>query len=212
MTETTRIPTPEDQRPLVSRGGLRRLSTGLIAYGIVGLLVAGLGLGAVAWVNNRMQTVGDRVATSVDGIATTLEQVVIGVVLLLMVAWTSVPAFGALGVGIWLRRELGSKVLGADNPPVRRFGSMPASVNAVEIRLRVSAATRQRSSGTTRQDIRIVAPRSVKAKANGWPGGASSRGDHSGSAARSMPTRLIAAIARSTSASRIPWISTTALA
>lgn len=237
MTETTRIPTPEDQRPLVSRGGLRRLSTGLIAYGIVGLLVAGLGLGAVAWVNNRMQTVGDRVATSVDGIATTLErtavaledasttadsftgtidrtvegvssaadtivgvrsnlqtlatvldavnilgltplgpaaeavggiasaiegldtrltgiadslagnrdalatnaaslgrvaestaamaerlrsgaieaslddvQAVIGVVLLLMVAWTSVPAFGALGVGIWLRRELGSKV------------------------------------------------------------------------------------------------------
>ena len=33
-------------------------------------------------------------------------QAVIGVVLLLMVAWTSVPAFGALGVGLWLRREL----------------------------------------------------------------------------------------------------------
>jgi len=234
MTETTRIPTPEDPRPLVSRGGLRRLSTGLIAYGIIGLLVAGLGLGALVWVNGRIASVGDRVATSVDEIATTLErtavaledasttadsftgtidrtvegvsaaadtiagvrsnletlatvlnavnilgltplgpaadavggiasaiegldtrltgiadslkgnrdalatnaaslgqvaestaamaerlrsgaieaslddvQAVIGIVLLLMVAWTSVPAFGALGVGIWLRRELG---------------------------------------------------------------------------------------------------------
>ena len=57
---------------------------------------------------------------------------------------------------------------------------MSASANAVETRLRTSAATSQRSSGTTRQDIRIVAPRSVKAKAIGWPGGASSRGAHAG--------------------------------
>ena len=74
MNETTRIATPEDQRPLVSRGGLRRLSTGLIAYGIIGLLVAGLGLGALVWVNGRMQAVGDRVGTSVDELATTLER------------------------------------------------------------------------------------------------------------------------------------------
>ena len=29
-----------------------------------------------------------------------------GSILFLMVAWTSVPAVGALGVGLWLRREL----------------------------------------------------------------------------------------------------------
>ena len=66
--------TTDESRPLVSRDGLRRLSTGLIAYGIVGLFVAGLGLGALVWVNGRMQAVGERVETSVDELATTLER------------------------------------------------------------------------------------------------------------------------------------------
>ncbi len=64
----------DDGRPLVSHGGLRRLSTGLIAYGLIGLLVAGLGLAALAWANGRIETVAGRVATSVDGIATALER------------------------------------------------------------------------------------------------------------------------------------------
>ena len=66
--------TQDDSRPLISRGGLHRLSTGLIAYGLVGLLVAGVGLGALVWVNGRIETLGARVSTSVDAIATTLER------------------------------------------------------------------------------------------------------------------------------------------
>jgi hypothetical protein len=66
--------TTEDTRPLVSRDGLRQLSTGLVAYGLVGLLVAAMGLAALVWVNGRLATVGDRVTESVDAIATTLER------------------------------------------------------------------------------------------------------------------------------------------
>jgi hypothetical protein len=74
VNETTRIAIPVDQRPLVSRGGLRRLSTGLVAYGVIGLLIAALGLAALVWANGRIETVAGRVATSVDEIATTLER------------------------------------------------------------------------------------------------------------------------------------------
>ena len=75
MNETTRIATPEDQRPLVSRGGLRRLSTGLIVYGAIGLLIAAPRTRA-PWpgrtVASRRSPTGWR--TSVDEIATTLER------------------------------------------------------------------------------------------------------------------------------------------
>jgi ABC-type transporter Mla subunit MlaD len=50
------------------------LSTGLIAYGIVGLLVAALGLAALVWVNGRIESLGGRVETSVDTLATTMER------------------------------------------------------------------------------------------------------------------------------------------
>ena len=66
--------TTDASPPLVSRDGLRRLSTGLIAYGIIGLFVAGLGLGALAWVNGRMQDLSERVETSVDGLVTALDR------------------------------------------------------------------------------------------------------------------------------------------
>jgi len=36
------------------RGGLYRLSRGLIAYGIVGLVVTAIGLGALVWANDRV--------------------------------------------------------------------------------------------------------------------------------------------------------------
>jgi hypothetical protein len=217
------------------RAGLRRVATGLIAYGIVGLVVAVIGLGALVWVNGRMESVAssadvtvvrltdsldnaavaladagasatsfagtlDRTTVTVEDAAETLRAVrpqlaaleaqfrsinilgqqpfgkaadvvsgispalegldgrlddiassltenrakltanaaslsatgasiaalsdllkggvvttgvddvraVILVTLLLLVAWTAVPAVGALGFGIWLRRELGS--------------------------------------------------------------------------------------------------------
>jgi len=67
-------PRAGEDRPLGLRGGLHRLSTGLIAYGIIGLLVAGLGLGALAWVNSRVDTLSGRVETSVDTLATTMER------------------------------------------------------------------------------------------------------------------------------------------
>jgi len=60
--------------PLGFRGGLHRLSTGLIVYGIIGLVVAALGLGALAWVNSRVETLSSRVETSVDTLATTMER------------------------------------------------------------------------------------------------------------------------------------------
>ena len=236
--------TTDTAPPLVSRHGLQRLSTGLIAYGLVGLLVAGLGLGALVWVNGRMQGLSERVETSVEGLVTALDrtavaledasttaesftgtidrtvegvssaadtivsvrtnletlesvlravnilgltplgppaeavggianaiegldtrltaiaeslagnrdslatnadslarvadstaamadrlrsgvieaslddvQLVVGVILFLMVAWTSVPALGALGVGLWLRRELRSPPAPDSAPP-----------------------------------------------------------------------------------------------
>jgi hypothetical protein len=64
----------DERRPLGLRGGMRRLSTGLIVYGIVGLLLAGIGLGALAWANSRIESVATRASVSVDQIATTLER------------------------------------------------------------------------------------------------------------------------------------------
>ena len=73
--------TPQTAMPQASgpgtpdlRGGLGRLSRGLIAYGLIGLVVAAIGFGALVWVNGRIASVGDRVTTSVDEIATTLER------------------------------------------------------------------------------------------------------------------------------------------
>jgi methyl-accepting chemotaxis protein len=55
------------------RGGLGRLSRGLIAYGLIGLVVAAIGFGALVWVNGRISTLGDRVAVTVGELATTME-------------------------------------------------------------------------------------------------------------------------------------------
>ena len=52
-----------ESRPLGLRGGLRRLSRGLIAYGIVGLVVAAIGFGALVWVNSRVSSLRGEVAS-----------------------------------------------------------------------------------------------------------------------------------------------------
>ena len=67
-------PSPAEHRPLGLRGGLRRLSTGLIVYGVIGLIVCVIGLGALAWVNSRIDSLAARVETSVDELATILER------------------------------------------------------------------------------------------------------------------------------------------
>ncbi|MHB8398465.1 MAG: hypothetical protein ACYDCI_05960 [Candidatus Limnocylindrales bacterium] len=55
------------------RGGLHRLSRGLIAYGLIGLVVAAIGFGALVWVNIRIGTLRDEAAATVSRLATTLE-------------------------------------------------------------------------------------------------------------------------------------------
>lgn len=66
--------TPPDVRPLDLRLGLARLSRGLIAYGIVALVVAAIGFGALFWANGRLGTLRDTVGTSVSQMATTMDR------------------------------------------------------------------------------------------------------------------------------------------
>jgi hypothetical protein len=55
------------------RGGLRRLSQGLIWYGALGLALAVLGLVGLVYVGDRLGSLGDRIGSQVDSIALTLE-------------------------------------------------------------------------------------------------------------------------------------------
>jgi hypothetical protein len=80
MTETTRYPTPaparppDRPRPRSLRHGLRRLSTGLLVYGAIGLTIAILGLLALVWVGGRLDAFNDRVGVQVDALVTTLDR------------------------------------------------------------------------------------------------------------------------------------------
>lgn len=56
------------------RGGLRRLSTGLIAYGVAGLAVAFLGLVTLGWTAGRIASLADTVDAEVTQLATTLDR------------------------------------------------------------------------------------------------------------------------------------------
>lgn len=53
--------------------GLRRASTGLLIYGVVGLLVAALGLVGLVWVGGRVTTLSERTAAQVEDLTLTLE-------------------------------------------------------------------------------------------------------------------------------------------
>ncbi|MDP9484073.1 MAG: hypothetical protein M3P84_12730 [Chloroflexota bacterium] len=56
------------------RAGLRRLATGLIAYGIAGVVLAVLAGIALGWAGGRLGSVGGRVETQVAGIVATLDR------------------------------------------------------------------------------------------------------------------------------------------
>jgi hypothetical protein len=56
------------------RRALGQLSRGLIAYGIVGLAVASIGVGALVWVNGRVGSMRSEVETSVGQLSTTIER------------------------------------------------------------------------------------------------------------------------------------------
>ena len=66
--------TSSARRPLGLRGGLGRLATGLIAYGLVGLVVAALGLGGLLWINGRINTAADRATTTIAELTATLDR------------------------------------------------------------------------------------------------------------------------------------------
>ena len=53
---------------------LERLSSGLIAYGIIGLVVAVISLGVLLYVNGRIDAAGERVETTVAELATTMDR------------------------------------------------------------------------------------------------------------------------------------------
>jgi hypothetical protein len=59
---------------LTLRRGLRRLSTGLIAYGVVGLALALAGGLALAWVGGRVGGIADRTTEQVESIVSTLDE------------------------------------------------------------------------------------------------------------------------------------------
>ena len=66
---------PETQPPELRdmREGLGRLSRGLIVYGLIGIVVAAIGFGALVWVNGRLSSLGDKVEVTVGELATTME-------------------------------------------------------------------------------------------------------------------------------------------
>jgi hypothetical protein len=63
----------EESWPLGLRGGLQRLSRGLIAYGIIGLIVATIGFGAIVWVNGRISYLRGEAEVTAARLATTME-------------------------------------------------------------------------------------------------------------------------------------------
>ena len=62
-----------ESRPLRRRGGLHRLSRGLIAYGIVGLIVCAIGCGALVWANDRVGHLRDDTDATIARLASTTE-------------------------------------------------------------------------------------------------------------------------------------------
>ena len=64
----------ESRSPMSLRTGLRRLATGLIAYGVIGLVLAVIAAIALVWAGGRLDAVGARVETKVADIAETLDR------------------------------------------------------------------------------------------------------------------------------------------
>lgn len=52
---------------------VRRLSRGLIAYGIVGIILSGIGLGATVWVNGHITSIRNDVEATAARLTTTME-------------------------------------------------------------------------------------------------------------------------------------------
>ncbi len=79
-----------EPRPLDRPRGWQRLSGGLIAYGIIGLVVAAIGLGSMLWVNARISHLRDDAEATVSRLATTMQLAAI----VLQGASTTAGSFG----------------------------------------------------------------------------------------------------------------------
>ncbi len=76
LTPPTLTPEPTSlpaARPLGLRGGLRRLSGGLLVYGAIGLVLAVLGLVALLWIGGRLQGLAERTEAQVESMIATLD-------------------------------------------------------------------------------------------------------------------------------------------
>jgi hypothetical protein len=62
------------ERPSGLRGGLHRLGTFLIAYGLIGLVVAVIGLGGLLWINGRINAAADRANGTIAELTATLDK------------------------------------------------------------------------------------------------------------------------------------------
>jgi hypothetical protein len=62
------------KRPVGLREGLRRLSTGLIAYGTIGVIVTAIGLLAFIWSLGRLNGAADQVDDTIRDLATTVHR------------------------------------------------------------------------------------------------------------------------------------------
>ena len=60
-----------EPRPVDLRRGLRQLSRGLVAYGVIGIVVAAIAFGALVWVNGRIGGLRTEVTTTIGQIAVT---------------------------------------------------------------------------------------------------------------------------------------------
>lgn len=63
----------EATTPASVRGALPRLANGLIAYGVIGLILALIAALALAWAGGRFASLGDRIETQAATIADTLD-------------------------------------------------------------------------------------------------------------------------------------------
>ena len=80
----------DDHRPDGLPRGWPLLSRGLIAYGIIGLVVAAIGLGSMLWVNARISHLRDEAEATVSRLATTMQLAAI----VLQGASTTAGSFG----------------------------------------------------------------------------------------------------------------------
>jgi hypothetical protein len=75
-TTRSTVPVPsgaQAEPPLELRAGVRRLSTGLIWYGVIGIALAVVGLVALLYVGGRVGALADRVSTQVTTLVATVE-------------------------------------------------------------------------------------------------------------------------------------------